>query len=45
MDPIDLEIVQRLQRDGRATQLELAKAVGLSQPAIAERIRSSKSAR
>jgi Lrp/AsnC family leucine-responsive transcriptional regulator len=39
MDSIDLEIVNRLQEDGRATQLELARAVGLSQPAIAERIR------
>ena len=39
MDQIDLQIVERLQTDGRATQLELAKAVGLSQPAVAERIR------
>jgi Lrp/AsnC family transcriptional regulator, leucine-responsive regulatory protein len=39
MDPIDLEILERLQVDGRSTQLELAKAVGLSQPAVAERIR------
>jgi len=39
MDAIDLKIVDRLQSDGRATQLELAKAVGLSQPAVAERIR------
>ena len=28
-----------LQRDGRATQLEISRAVGLSQPAVAERIR------
>jgi Lrp/AsnC family leucine-responsive transcriptional regulator len=31
--------VQLLQADGRATQLQLAKEVGLSQPATAERIR------
>ena len=39
MDRIDHVIVQRLQIDGRATQLELAQEVGLSQPAVAERIR------
>lgn len=32
-------MVQALQADGRATQLELAKQVKLSQPATAERIR------
>lgn len=39
MDLIDHLLVQRLQQDGRATQLELAREVGLSQPAVAERIR------
>lgn len=39
MDETDTRIVDLLQRDGRATQMELAKAVGLSQPAVAERIR------
>jgi Lrp/AsnC family transcriptional regulator, leucine-responsive regulatory protein len=39
MDDIDLRLVDLLQRDGRATQLELAKTVGLSQPSVAERIR------
>jgi Lrp/AsnC family leucine-responsive transcriptional regulator len=39
VDAIDRSLLSRLQRDGRATQLELAKAVGLSQPAVAERIR------
>ncbi len=39
MDAIDHQLVQRLQEDGRATQLELAREVGLSQPAVAERIR------
>ena len=39
MDPVDLRLVDLLQRNGRATQLELARTVGLSQPAVAERIR------
>ena len=39
MDNLDYRIVDMLQRDGRATQLELSRAVGLSQPAVAERIR------
>lgn len=39
MDDIDRTLLDRLQRDARATQIELAKAVGLSQPAVAERIR------
>ncbi|MGQ0508522.1 MAG: Lrp/AsnC family transcriptional regulator [Myxococcaceae bacterium] len=39
MDGIDHTLVQLLQADGRATQLELARAVGLSQPAVADRIR------
>ncbi len=39
MDWIDHRLVQALQTDGRATQLELSKLVKLSQPATAERIR------
>src|SRR5262245_24716065 len=39
MDPTDVRILDLLQENGRATQLELARAVGLSQPAVAERIR------
>ena len=39
MDTTDHLLVQALQADGRATQLQLAKEVGLSQPATAERIR------
>src|SRR6516165_3803953 len=39
MDDADRRIVDQLQRAARTTQLELAKAVGLSQPAVAERIR------
>jgi Lrp/AsnC family transcriptional regulator, leucine-responsive regulatory protein len=39
VDELDYRIVDQLQRDGRATQLEISRAVGLSQPAVAERIR------
>lgn len=39
LDELDYRLVDLLQRDGRATQLELSRAVGLSQPAVAERIR------
>ncbi|MCY1017929.1 Lrp/AsnC family transcriptional regulator [Pyxidicoccus sp. MSG2] len=39
LDELDIRIVDLLQRDGRATQLELSRSVGLSQPAVAERIR------
>lgn len=39
MDALDYRIIDLLQRDGRATQLEIARTVGLSQPAVAERIR------
>src|SRR5271170_3150653 len=39
MDTVDLRLVDLLQRNGRATQLELAKTVGMSQPAVAERLR------
>jgi Lrp/AsnC family transcriptional regulator, leucine-responsive regulatory protein len=39
MDSVDLKLLKLLQANGRATQLELSKEVGLSQPATAERIR------
>ena len=39
LDEADRQLVELLQADGRATQSALAKAVGLSQPAVAERIR------
>jgi Lrp/AsnC family leucine-responsive transcriptional regulator len=39
MDHADHRIVDLLQRNARTTQSELARAVGLSQPAVAERIR------
>lgn len=44
MDAIDHLLVQLLQTDGRATQLQLARDVGLSQPATAERIRKLEAA-
>src|SRR5512140_1543222 len=39
LDDIDNRVVDLLQADARATQQEIARAVGLSQPAIADRIR------
>jgi Lrp/AsnC family leucine-responsive transcriptional regulator len=39
LDPIDYRIVQLLQRDARTTQVQIAAAVGLSQPSVADRIR------
>lgn len=39
MDTTDEKLVKLLQENGRATQLELAKEIGLSQPATAERIK------
>ncbi|MCW2278074.1 Lrp/AsnC family transcriptional regulator [Heliophilum fasciatum] len=38
-DSIDSKILQLLQRNGRVTQTELAAMVGLSSPAVAERIK------
>jgi len=38
-DPIDYKLLELLQFNGRASQMELAKQIGLSQPAVAERIR------
>src|SRR5712672_2493147 len=39
MDPIDYQILDLLQRDVRTTQVQIASAVGLSQPSVADRIR------
>jgi Lrp/AsnC family transcriptional regulator, leucine-responsive regulatory protein len=39
MDPIDYQILDLLQRDARTTQMQIAHAVGLSQPSVADRIR------
>jgi len=39
IDRIDYKFIDLLQRDARMTQQELASAVGLSQPAVAARMR------
>ena len=39
LDPIDLRILDRLQANGRETQTEIARAVGLAPSAVLERIR------
>ena len=39
MDAIDYRILDLLQRDARTTQVQIAEAVGLSQPSVADRIR------
>ena len=39
IDTIDYKLLDILQRNARITQLEMASAVGLSQPAVAERMR------
>lgn len=39
LDPIDYKLIELLQRNARMTQMEMASAVGLSQPAVAERMR------
>ena len=38
MDTADLRILDLLQRNARTTQSEIAREVGLSQPAVADRI-------
>lgn len=39
LDNLDRRIIDLLQENGRAPQQEIARAIGLSQPAVAERIR------
>jgi len=39
VDPIDLEIVRALQRDGRLSQEQLAQRVRLSRPAVHQRVK------
>lgn len=39
LNPIDYKIIDLLQRNARMTQSEIAASVGLSQPAVAERMR------
>jgi Lrp/AsnC family leucine-responsive transcriptional regulator len=39
LDELDRRILDALQRDGRATLTELGRTLGLSQPAMSERVR------
>jgi Lrp/AsnC family transcriptional regulator, leucine-responsive regulatory protein len=39
LDTIDYKLIELLQQNARMTQMEMASAVGLSQPAVAERMR------
>src|ERR1051325_6161938 len=39
INPIDYKLSELLQKNARMTQSEMAAAVGLSQPAVAERLR------
>ena len=39
LDATDVQILDRLQRDGRAKRTELAEAVGLSIPSVSDRMR------
>ena len=45
MNKIDLRIVNALQRDARLSYRELARRVGLSSPAVAERVRKLEAAK
>jgi Lrp/AsnC family leucine-responsive transcriptional regulator len=45
MDATDRRILDLLQEDGRATQQEIARKVGLSQPTVADRIRKLEEAK
>jgi len=38
-DPIDYQILDLLQTDAQTTQMDIAARVGLSQPAVADRVR------
>lgn len=40
LDEVDLQLLQLLQDDGRITNAELAKRVGLSPPSVLQRVRS-----
>ena len=40
LDEIDLKILQRLQDDGRITNVELANSVGLTAPPCLRRMRA-----
>ncbi|MDQ6771883.1 MAG: Lrp/AsnC family transcriptional regulator [Candidatus Dormibacteraeota bacterium] len=38
LDPVDLTILELLHRDGRASQRRIAREMGMSAPAVADRI-------
>jgi Lrp/AsnC family leucine-responsive transcriptional regulator len=40
LDDVDLQILRHLQEDGRVTNADLAKAVGLSPPSVLQRVRA-----
>lgn len=40
LDEVDLQILASLQRDGRITNADLAKAVNLSPPSVLQRVRA-----
>jgi Lrp/AsnC family leucine-responsive transcriptional regulator len=44
VDTTDLKILDILQKDGRASHSEIAKAVGLSAPSVGERVKKLESA-
>ena len=39
LDPIDLQILDLLQRDAHMTNAQVAEAVGLTAPSVFERVR------
>src|ERR1700721_659208 len=40
LDEVDVQILSLLQKDGRMTNADLAKAVGLSPPSVLQRVRA-----
>src|ERR1043165_3414214 len=44
MDTIDLKVLEILQREGRTSPSDIAKAVGLSAPSVGERVKKLESA-
>src|SRR5438105_2391153 len=40
IDDVDLQLLKLLQRDGRITNADLAKSVGLSPPSVLQRVRA-----
>jgi Lrp/AsnC family leucine-responsive transcriptional regulator len=40
LDEVDIQILDLLQRDGRMTNADLAKSVGLSPPSVLQRVRA-----